>query len=55
MLGHPAKARVFHLDIEQSDTITTLKVFEGEPSYDTVKPLVLEAITHITIVKKKAP
>jgi len=55
VLGHPAKARVFHLDIEQSDTITTLKVFEGEPSYDTVKPLVLDAISHITIVKKKTP
>ncbi len=55
ILGHPAKARVFHLDVEQSDTITTLKVFEGEPSYDIVKPLVLDAIKNITIVKKKAP
>src|SRR5262249_51103897 len=34
ILGRPAKARIFHLDVEQSDTITTLKVFEGEPSYD---------------------
>ena len=55
MLGHPTKARIFHLDVEQSDTITTLKVFEGEPSYDVVKPLVLDAVKNITIVKKKTP
>jgi hypothetical protein len=44
LLGHPTKEWVFHLDIENGDTVTTLKVFEGEPSYDTVKPLVIDAI-----------
>jgi tetratricopeptide (TPR) repeat protein len=53
MLGHPAKARIFHLDVEQSNTINTLKVFEGEPNYDTVKPLVQDVIAHIAIVKKQ--
>ncbi|MEA2782781.1 MAG: hypothetical protein QOK29_4325 [Rhodospirillaceae bacterium] len=44
LLGHKTKLRVFHLDTEETDTITTLKVFEGEPSYDAVKPLVVDAI-----------
>lgn len=44
LLGHPTKDWVFHLDIEDGDTATTLKVFEGEPSYDTVKPLVIDTI-----------
>ncbi len=46
ILGRPAQARIFHLDMQQADTITTLKVFEGEPSYDTVKPLAITAIMH---------
>lgn len=46
ILGHPAKARLFHLDLQQDNTITTLKVFEGEPGYDTVKPLAITAILH---------
>ncbi len=46
ILGHPTKARIFHLDLEQDNIITTLKVFEGEPSYDTVKPLAITAILH---------
>lgn len=44
LLGRPAKARIFHLDVEQVNTITTLKVFEGEPSYDALKPLAVDAI-----------
>lgn len=44
LLGRPAKKRLFHLDLEQADSITTLKVFEGEPDYDTVKPLAASAI-----------
>jgi len=44
LLGRPAKARLFHLDLEQADTITTLKIFEGEPGYDSVKPFVIGAI-----------
>jgi tetratricopeptide (TPR) repeat protein len=44
LLGHPPKARVFHLDLEQADTITTLKIFEGEPGYDALKPLVVDAV-----------
>ena len=43
-LGRPAKARVFQLDLEQANTITTLKIFEGEPGYDVLKPLVVDAI-----------
>ncbi|MGH7735711.1 MAG: hypothetical protein ACREOE_18945, partial [Gemmatimonadales bacterium] len=46
ILGHPATARIFHLDLEQDNVITTLKVFEGEPGYDTVKPLAITAILH---------
>jgi hypothetical protein len=45
MLGRPAKARIFHLDLEQGNTITTFKIFEGEPGYDAVKPLAIDAIT----------
>lgn len=44
LLGHPTKEWVFHLDIEDGNTATTFKVFEGEPSYDTVKPLVIDTI-----------
>jgi hypothetical protein len=44
LLGHPTKEWVFHLDLEQGATVTTFKVFEGEPRYDTVKPLVIAAI-----------
>jgi hypothetical protein len=44
LLGHPTKEWVFHLDLEADGAATTFKVFEGEPSYDTVKPLVIEAI-----------
>jgi tetratricopeptide (TPR) repeat protein len=43
-LGRPAKARVFQLDLERANTITTLKIFEGEPGYDVLKPLVVDAI-----------
>jgi tetratricopeptide (TPR) repeat protein len=46
ILGRPAKARIFHLDMEQDNVVTTLKVFEGEPSYDTIKPLAITAILH---------
>ena len=46
ILGRPTKARIFHLDLEQDNIITTLKVFEGEPGYDTVKPLAITAILH---------
>ena len=55
ILGRPAKARIFHLDLQQGDTITTLKVFEGEPSYDTVKPLAITAILHGENDIKSAP
>jgi tetratricopeptide (TPR) repeat protein len=44
LLGHPTKNWVFHLDLENRGTVTTLKVFDGEPGYDAVKPLVIEAI-----------
>jgi tetratricopeptide (TPR) repeat protein len=44
LLGHATKQWVFHLDLESGATMTTLKVFEGEPDYDQVKPLVIEAI-----------
>jgi tetratricopeptide (TPR) repeat protein len=44
LLGHPTKEWVFHLDLESAGAATTFKVFEGEPGYDTVKPLVIEAI-----------
>ena len=44
VLGHATKQWVFHLDVEKGNTVTTLKVFEGEPSYDAVKPLVIDAI-----------
>jgi tetratricopeptide (TPR) repeat protein len=44
LLGHPTKEWIFHLDLESDGAATTFKVFEGEPSYDTVKPLVIEAI-----------
>jgi tetratricopeptide (TPR) repeat protein len=44
LLGHPTKDWVFHLDIEDINSASTFRVFEGEPSYDTVKPLVIEAI-----------
>jgi tetratricopeptide (TPR) repeat protein len=44
LLGHPTKEWVFHLDIEDANSAATFKVFEGEPSYDTVKPLVIDAI-----------
>ena len=54
ILGRPAKARIYHLDVEQTDTITTLKIFEGEPGYDVVKPLVVDAITK-TEAAKPAP
>jgi hypothetical protein len=48
LLGRPAKARIFHLDVEAANTITTLKIFEGEPTYDIVKPLVVDAIAKAT-------
>lgn len=44
LFGRPAKARIFHLDVEQNNTITTLKIFEGEPNYDALKPLAVDAI-----------
>ena len=44
VLGHATKQWVFHLDVEKGNTVTTLKVFEGEPSYDAVKSLVIDAI-----------
>jgi hypothetical protein len=44
LLGHAPKARVFHLDLEEGNTATNLKLFEGEPGYDTVRPLVVDAI-----------
>ena len=44
LLGHPTKDWVFHLDLENGSTVTTLKVFEGEPAYDNIKPLVIAAI-----------
>ena len=44
LLGHATKDWVFHLDLESGSTVTTLKVFEGEPGYDTIKPLVIAAI-----------
>ena len=44
LLGHATKDWVFHLDLESGSTVTTLKVFEGEPAYDTIKPLVIAAI-----------
>jgi len=44
LLGHKPRGRVFHLDIEQGNTATNIKLFEGEPDYDTVRPLVVDAI-----------
>jgi len=55
MLGRPAKARIFHLDVEQGNTITTLRIFEGEPSYDIVKPQVLQAIAKTETAKPAVP
>ena len=54
-LGRPAKARIFHLDVEQNDTITTFKIFEGEPGYDAVKPLVVEMIGKADTAKPAPP
>jgi tetratricopeptide (TPR) repeat protein len=51
LLGHKPKARVFHLDIEQGDTATNLKLFEGEPGYDTIRPLVVDAIRRRGAIK----
>ncbi len=47
LLGHPTKDWVFHLDLERGDVVTTVKVYEGEPGYDSVKPLVIDAIRRI--------
>jgi hypothetical protein len=44
MLGHATRKWIFHLDLENGNAISTLKVFEGEPDYDTVKPLVIEEV-----------
>jgi tetratricopeptide (TPR) repeat protein len=52
ILGHPTKDWIFHLDLEQGNTITTMRVFEGEPSYDAIKPSVIAAVRRQEIAKK---
>jgi len=42
--GASAFAQSTTWTIDKNHAATTFKVFEGEPSYDTVKPLVIEAI-----------
>jgi len=55
LLGHATKEWVFHLDIERGATVTTLKLFEGEPGYDTVKPLAIEAIRRQAAASNSSP
>jgi hypothetical protein len=55
LLGHPTKEWVFHLDLETNGAATTFKVFEGEPSYDIVKPLVIEAIRQQELKSQTQP
>jgi tetratricopeptide (TPR) repeat protein len=52
ILGHSTKQWVFHLDLEEGNTITTMRVFEGEPSYDTIKPHVIGAVRRQELAKK---
>jgi tetratricopeptide (TPR) repeat protein len=52
ILGHSTKEWIFHLDLEQGNTITTMRVFEGEPTYDTIKPFIIGAIRQQEIAKK---
>src|SRR5262249_27484357 len=43
-LDHPTKDWIFHLDLEQRNTITTMRAFEEEPSYDLIQPSVIAAV-----------